>query len=79
MIDQRTEAAPASPRERPLPVFDSKVDRIRPTYGFEDVSLAPGSETVEPNGTAREEFKVLNVTTDWRDRPAGGPIVWTEH
>jgi IMP dehydrogenase len=49
VIDQRTEAAPASPRERPLPVFDSKVDRIRPTYGFEDVSLAPGSETVEPN------------------------------
>jgi len=31
-----------------VPTFDSKVDRIRPTYGFEDVSLAPGIETVEP-------------------------------
>ena len=30
-------------------VFHSKVDRIRPTYGFEDVSLAPGTKTVEPN------------------------------
>src|SRR3954470_15650493 len=26
----------------------SKVDSIRPTYGFDDVSLAPGVETVEP-------------------------------
>lgn len=32
-----------------LPAFASKVDTIRPTYGFEDVSLAPGVETVEPN------------------------------
>ena len=30
-------------------VFRSKVDTIRPTYGFEDVSLAPGTSTVEPN------------------------------
>ena len=30
---------------RRLPAFNSKVDRIRPTYGFEDVSLAPGVET----------------------------------
>ncbi|MGZ6269760.1 MAG: GuaB3 family IMP dehydrogenase-related protein [Candidatus Limnocylindrales bacterium] len=29
-------------------MFRSKVDTIRPTYGFEDVSLAPGVETVEP-------------------------------
>jgi len=29
-------------------IFRSKVDTIRPTYGFEDVSLAPGVETVEP-------------------------------
>ena len=29
-------------------VFRSKVDSIRPTYGFEDVSLAPGTSTVEP-------------------------------
>jgi len=26
----------------------SKVDSIRPTYGFDDVSLAPGVETIEP-------------------------------
>lgn len=35
----------------PLPtrrVFRSKVDDLRPTYGFEDVSLAPGTETIEP-------------------------------
>jgi IMP dehydrogenase/GMP reductase len=32
-----------------VPTFASKVDRMRPTYGFEDVSLAPGIETVEPN------------------------------
>ncbi len=29
-------------------VFRSKVDHLRPTYGFDDVSLAPGTETVEP-------------------------------
>jgi len=28
--------------------FRSKVDHLRPTYGFEDVSLAPGVNTVEP-------------------------------
>jgi len=28
--------------------FRSKVDSLRPTYGFEDVSLAPGTSTVEP-------------------------------
>jgi IMP dehydrogenase len=30
-------------------IFRSKVDSIRSTYGFEDVSLAPGTETVEPS------------------------------
>jgi len=29
-------------------IFHSKVDTIRPTYGFEDVSLAPGTDTIEP-------------------------------
>ena len=29
--------------------FRSKVDELRPTYGFEDVSLAPGLNTIEPN------------------------------
>jgi IMP dehydrogenase len=28
--------------------FRSKVDSLRPTYGFEDVSLAPGTSTIEP-------------------------------
>ena len=28
--------------------FRSKVDDLRPTYGFEDVSLAPGLHTIEP-------------------------------
>jgi IMP dehydrogenase len=28
--------------------FRSKVDHLRPTYGFEDVSLAPGTSTIEP-------------------------------
>ena len=44
MIDQEA-AAPQST----MPAFASKVDRMRPTYGFEDVSLAPGIETIEPN------------------------------
>ena len=29
-------------------MFRSKVDSIRPTYGFDDVSLAPGTDTIEP-------------------------------
>ncbi|MEZ0239692.1 MAG: GuaB3 family IMP dehydrogenase-related protein [Chloroflexota bacterium] len=32
-----------------MPGFRSKVDRLRPTYGFEDVSLAPGTATIEPD------------------------------
>ncbi|MFL5708784.1 MAG: GuaB3 family IMP dehydrogenase-related protein [Chloroflexota bacterium] len=32
-----------------MPGFRSKVDSLRPTYGFEDVSLAPGLATIEPN------------------------------
>ena len=41
------------PRTAPTPLaarraFRSKVDQIRPTYGFEDVSLAPGVDTVDP-------------------------------
>ncbi len=44
--DAPTTAESASPAQRR--VFHSKVDTIRPTYGFEDVSLAPGIDTVEP-------------------------------
>ncbi len=47
MIDrtQTPEASPAASRR----AFRSKVDTIRPTYGFEDVSLAPGTDTIEPS------------------------------
>jgi IMP dehydrogenase len=45
VIDQRTAEAP----QTALPPFRSKVDHLRPTYGFEDVSLAPGIATIEPN------------------------------
>jgi len=44
MIDQRGAAS-----SEPLPAFRSKMDAIRATYGFEDVSLAPGTSTVEPS------------------------------
>jgi len=44
MIEQR-----GAPSSRSLPAFRSKLDAIRPTYGFEDVSLAPGTSTVEPD------------------------------
>jgi IMP dehydrogenase len=40
-------AAATSPL-RARRAFRSKVDQIRPTYGFEDVSLAPGVDTVDP-------------------------------
>ena len=38
----------ATESQLPLRRRPSKVDSIRPTYGFDDVSLAPGTETVEP-------------------------------
>jgi IMP dehydrogenase len=43
--------APATANRNPAAdrrIFRSKVDSIRPTYGFEDVSLAPGTSTIEP-------------------------------
>ncbi len=53
MIDREdTRAATAIADRR---VFRSKVDAIRPTYGFEDVSLAPGTETVEPDDVSLEQ------------------------
>jgi IMP dehydrogenase len=44
MIEQRGASDTSS-----VPALRSKLDAIRPTYGFEDVSLAPGTSTVEPN------------------------------
>jgi len=49
LIDQTADALPSgSSPSASRRVFRSKVDDLRPTYGFEDVSLAPGTETVEP-------------------------------
>jgi IMP dehydrogenase len=44
VLDQ-TQASSTAKRR----IFHSKVDSIRPTYGFEDVSLAPGTSTIEPD------------------------------
>ncbi len=44
VIESGTQAGAARRR-----IFRSKVDHLRPTYGFEDVSLAPGVNTVEPS------------------------------
>ena len=52
-----TDAPGTTPTQAPGPgateaaqrrAFRSKVDHLRPTYGFEDVSLAPGTGTIEP-------------------------------
>ena len=43
-----TSAAPAARAERTYRRRASRTDSIRVTYGFDDVSLAPGPETVEP-------------------------------
>jgi len=49
LIDQTAGAFPSAPSpSASRRVFRSKVDDLRPTYGFEDVSLAPGTETIEP-------------------------------
>jgi IMP dehydrogenase len=50
VIDQTaaTDPGPASEALATRRVFRSKVDDLRPTYGFEDVSLAPGTDTIEP-------------------------------
>ncbi|HEX2470457.1 MAG TPA: GuaB3 family IMP dehydrogenase-related protein [Candidatus Limnocylindrales bacterium] len=47
MIDRTDVSDPSSPAAARR-AFRSKVDSLRPTYGFEDVSLAPGTDTIEP-------------------------------
>jgi IMP dehydrogenase len=43
-------------------VFRSKVDTIRPTYGFDDVSLAPGTDTIEPSDVdLRQTFAGIDL------------------
>ena len=46
LMDRTRTSAPSPAAARRA--FRSKVDSIRPTYGFEDVSLAPGTDTIEP-------------------------------
>ncbi len=48
MIDRTATTHISDPAAAQRRVFHSKVDTIRPTYGFEDVSLAPGTDTIEP-------------------------------
>jgi IMP dehydrogenase len=47
-VIERTDVPEASSPAATRRAFRSKVDTIRPTYGFEDVSLAPGTDTIEP-------------------------------
>jgi IMP dehydrogenase len=47
-VTDRTDVAEPSSPAAARRAFRSKVDTIRPTYGFEDVSLAPGTDTIEP-------------------------------
>jgi IMP dehydrogenase len=47
VIDRTDVSDPSSPAAARR-AFRSKVDTLRPTYGFEDVSLAPGTDTIEP-------------------------------
>ena len=62
MLDQ-TEASQTANRR----IFHSKVDSIRPTYGFEDVSLAPGTSTIEPTD--------VDLTSELGGLPLGIPIL----
>jgi IMP dehydrogenase len=47
-VIDRTDVPETSTPAAARRAFRSKVDTIRPTYGFEDVSLAPGTDTIEP-------------------------------
>jgi IMP dehydrogenase len=48
-VIDRTELPETSSPAAARRAFRSKVDTIRPTYGFDDVSLAPGTDTIEPS------------------------------
>jgi len=51
VIDQTAATDPGPAASEALAsrrVFRSRVDDLRPTYGFDDVSLAPGTDTIEP-------------------------------
>ena len=55
MIDRIRDAEPLASPPAERRSFRSKVDALRPTYGFEDVSLAPGTDTVEPADVVLEQ------------------------
>jgi IMP dehydrogenase len=55
LLDQTPSPASPSSTAATRRIFHSKVDTIRPTYGFEDVSLAPGTSTVEPSDVELEQ------------------------
>jgi IMP dehydrogenase len=48
-VIDRTDAPETSSPAATRRAYRSKVDSIRPTYGFDDVSLAPGTDTIEPD------------------------------
>jgi IMP dehydrogenase len=47
-VIDRTDVSESSSPAAARRAFRSKVDTLRPTYAFEDVSLAPGTDTIEP-------------------------------
>jgi IMP dehydrogenase len=47
-VIDRTDAPETSSPAATRRAYRSKVDSIRPTYGFDDVSLAPSTDTIEP-------------------------------
>jgi IMP dehydrogenase len=59
------EAQPGLGRQAPRRA--SKVDSIRPAYGFDDVSLAPGTDTVEPAD--------VNLRVDFAGLPLQIPVL----
>jgi IMP dehydrogenase len=64
-----TERPPAAGRDddRAAPRRASKVDGLRLTYGFDDISLAPGTDTVEPSE--------VDLTVDFCGLPLAIPVL----
>jgi len=64
-----TERPPAAGRadDRAAPRRASKVDCLRLTYGFDDISLAPGTDTVEPSE--------VDLTVDFCGLPLAIPVL----
>ncbi len=64
-----TERPPAAGRadDRAAPRRASKVDDLRLTYGFDDISLAPGTDTVEPSE--------VDLSVDFCGLPLAIPVI----